>query len=78
MELILAACSTHVREDTSMDVPFIEILCERKLVYSESIILETPIAFPIRPQFAAGCKGSIIVYVSLLLAAHFTYTLWYF
>ena len=58
-----------------MDVPFIEILCERQLVYSESIILETPIAFPIRPQFAAGCKSnSIIICVFLLLAAHFIHT----
>ena len=30
------------------------MLCERNLVYTDSLIVEIPIAFPIRPEIAAG------------------------
>jgi len=41
-------------EDTSMDRSFLDRLCERELVYTDSMFLETPIAFPIRQGLAAG------------------------
>jgi len=41
-------------EDTSMDPSFLDRLCERELVYTDSMFLETPIAFPIRQGLAAG------------------------
>lgn len=36
-------------EDTSMDAKFLERMCTMGLVYTDSVIVETPIAFPIRP-----------------------------
>mmetsp|Transcript_28373 Transcript_28373/g.51703 ORF Transcript_28373/g.51703 Transcript_28373/m.51703 type:complete len:216 (-) Transcript_28373:166-813(-) len=42
------------REDTSMDRTFLDRLCERDLVYTDSMFIETPIAFPINPHLAAG------------------------
>jgi len=41
-------------EDTGFDTAFLKKLCERNLVYTDSIIDETPIAFPIRPGLASG------------------------
>lgn len=41
-------------EDTSMDQIFLEKLCSRNLVYTTSLVAETPIAFPIRSDLAAG------------------------
>ena len=41
-------------EDTGSDTDFLEMLCERNLVYTDSLIVEIPIAFPIRPEIAAG------------------------
>ena len=42
------------REDTIMDVNFISKLCELGLVYTESLVTENPIAFPINPQLASA------------------------
>ncbi|KAL7540473.1 hypothetical protein ACHAXR_010132, partial [Thalassiosira sp. AJA248-18] len=41
-------------EDTSMDEVYLTKLCERNLVYTDSIIAEIPIAFPIRSKLASG------------------------
>jgi len=41
-------------EDTSMDVKFIEKLCRNKLVFTNSLVLEIPIAFPIRSHLTSG------------------------
>jgi len=41
-------------EDTSMDVTFLEKMCARSLVYTSSLVMETPMAFPIRSDLAAG------------------------
>jgi len=41
-------------EDTSMDLAFREQICEMDLVYTDSLIIETPIAFPVRPELAPG------------------------
>mmetsp|Transcript_36003 Transcript_36003/g.63128 ORF Transcript_36003/g.63128 Transcript_36003/m.63128 type:complete len:701 (+) Transcript_36003:59-2161(+) len=41
-------------EDTSMDTAYLEKLCERDLVYTDSLVVEVPIAFPIRANLAAG------------------------
>lgn len=41
-------------EDTSSDTAYLEKLCVRDLVYTDSMIVEIPIAFPVRAQLAAG------------------------
>mmetsp|Transcript_34735 Transcript_34735/g.56767 ORF Transcript_34735/g.56767 Transcript_34735/m.56767 type:complete len:669 (+) Transcript_34735:46-2052(+) len=41
-------------EDTSMDKVFLDKVCERDLVYTNSPIAEIPIAFPIRSDLASG------------------------
>ena len=41
------------REDTIMDVNFISKLCELGLVFTDSLVTENPIAFPINPQLAS-------------------------
>jgi len=41
-------------EDTSMDTTFLNKLCERGLVYTDSLIVEVPVAFPIRSSLASG------------------------
>ena len=41
-------------EDTSMDVHFLQGLCDRGLVYTDSVIVEIPVAFPIIPSLASG------------------------
>ncbi|KAL7540238.1 hypothetical protein ACHAXR_012527, partial [Thalassiosira sp. AJA248-18] len=41
-------------EDTSMDEVYLKKMCERNLVYTDSIIAEIPIAFPIRSKLASG------------------------
>mmetsp|Transcript_383 Transcript_383/g.621 ORF Transcript_383/g.621 Transcript_383/m.621 type:complete len:507 (-) Transcript_383:907-2427(-) len=43
-------------EGTSMDHSFLDRVCERKLVYTDSIFIQIPIGFPIRKDLAAGCK----------------------
>jgi len=41
-------------EDTSMDRSFLKRICNQGLAYTDSVVIETPIAFPIRSQLAAG------------------------
>merc|ERR1712127_1096485 len=41
-------------EDTSMDMEFLEKICDRNLVYTSSIVAEIPVAFPIRSSLASG------------------------
>jgi hypothetical protein len=41
-------------EDTSMDLKFTENMCEMDLVFTDSLIIEIPIAFPVRPELASG------------------------
>jgi hypothetical protein len=41
-------------EDTSMDLGFRERICEMDLVFTDSLIIEIPIAFPVRPELASG------------------------
>lgn len=41
-------------EDTSYDTSYLERLCERDLVYTDSHVIELPIGFPIRRELAAG------------------------
>ena len=42
------------REDTIMDPDFISRVCDLKLVYTDNVITENPVAFPIAPQLAAA------------------------
>jgi len=46
-------------EDTSMDRSFLDKICKRELVYTESMFFETPMGFPIRQDLAAGCKRHV-------------------
>jgi len=41
-------------EDNSMDMDFYDKLCSRNLVVTNSLVVEIPIAFPIRADLAAG------------------------
>jgi hypothetical protein len=41
-------------EDTSMDLIFRDQICELDLVFTKSVIIEIPIAFPIRSDLASG------------------------
>lgn len=41
-------------EDTSMDTTFLNKMCEKDLVFTESLAAETPVAFPIRADLASG------------------------
>lgn len=41
-------------EGTSVDRSFLDKLCEKNLVYTDSLFLEVPIGFPIRKDLAAG------------------------
>ena len=41
-------------EDTSMDLAFREQICDMNLVFTDSLIIEIPIAFPVRPELASG------------------------
>lgn len=41
-------------EDTSMDNQFLQGLCNRKLVYTKSVLAQIPVAFPVRPKIASG------------------------
>ena len=43
-----------------MDVAFLERLCEQDLVFTDSMIVEIPIAFPISPQLASGFSSWMI------------------
>ena len=42
------------REGTTMDMDFISKLCELDLVYTDILVHENPIAFPINPQLASS------------------------
>ena len=42
------------REDTEFDETLLERFCRLELVYTDSLVLETPIAFAINPKFASG------------------------
>jgi len=42
------------REDTMMNKNILAKVCEHNLVYTESVVTENPIAFPIRPQLASA------------------------
>ena len=41
-------------EDTSMNLKFTEMICDRNLAFTESLIIEMPVAFPVRSELAAG------------------------
>ena len=41
-------------EDTSSDKSFLDKLCERELVYTESVVAEIPMAFPLRQGISSG------------------------
>jgi len=41
-------------EDTSMNLKFTEMICDRNLAYTESLIIEMPVAFPVRSELASG------------------------
>ena len=41
-------------EDTSSDKIFLDRLCERELVYTESVVAEIPMAFPLRQGISSG------------------------
>ena len=41
-------------EDTSSDKSFLDRLCERELVYTESVVAEIPMAFPLRQGISSG------------------------
>ena len=45
------------REDTTTDGDLLEMFCERNLVYTDSLVLENPIGFPINPELgkAGNC-----------------------
>mmetsp|Transcript_26755 Transcript_26755/g.43476 ORF Transcript_26755/g.43476 Transcript_26755/m.43476 type:complete len:288 (+) Transcript_26755:506-1369(+) len=47
-------------EDTSMDRSFLDKICKRELVYTESMFFETPMGFPIRQDLAAGFSHWIL------------------
>lgn len=38
------------REDTTMDFDLLNLFCERGLVFTESVVIENPIAFPIKAE----------------------------
>lgn len=40
-------------EDTSMDLPLLEKFCERDLVFTNSLFVDIPMAFPIRAKLAS-------------------------
>eukprot|EP00986_Skeletonema_menzelii_P007895 scaffold3154_cov129-Skeletonema_menzelii.AAC.1 len=42
------------REDTIMDMNYIKRVCELDLVYTDVLVTENPIAFPINPQLASA------------------------
>eukprot|EP00804_Cyclotella_cryptica_P022423 CCRYP_015088-RB/>CCRYP_015088-RB protein AED:0.07 eAED:0.07 QI:1088/1/1/1/1/0.83/6/330/385 len=42
------------REDTTTDGDLLEMFCERNLVFTDSLILENPIGFPIKPDLVSG------------------------
>lgn len=41
-------------EDTAMDITFLDRLCREDLVYTDSMVVEIPIAFPIRSDLTSG------------------------
>ena len=41
-------------EDTSTDIDFLDMLCKRNLVFTDSVLAEIPMGFPIRPSLSAG------------------------
>ena len=43
-------------EDNTADMGIREKLCENGLVYTDSLIIESPVAFPINAKLASGCK----------------------
>ncbi|KAL7546227.1 hypothetical protein ACHAWF_009562 [Thalassiosira exigua] len=47
-------------EDTAHDSIFLEKLCDKNLTFTDSIIAEMPIAFPISPQLSAGLSYWIL------------------
>jgi len=42
------------REDTNLDEKLMEMYCERDLVFTDGLVIEIPMAFPISPQLTAG------------------------
>ena len=41
-------------EDTILSEDFLEEMCENNLVYTSSVVVEVPIAFPIRQDLSSG------------------------
>lgn len=48
------------KEDTLFDSTLMEKFCQRELVFTDSLILETPIAFPIKPEIMSGMSYWIL------------------
>ena len=57
------------REDTEFDETLLERFCRLELVYTDSLVLETPIAFPINPKYASGFSYWILEGQKLQLAS---------
>ena len=39
---------------SEMDSALLDELCKNKLVFTESVLVEVPIAFPVKEEFASG------------------------
>mmetsp|Transcript_2090 Transcript_2090/g.4481 ORF Transcript_2090/g.4481 Transcript_2090/m.4481 type:complete len:745 (+) Transcript_2090:84-2318(+) len=48
------------REDTTMDLELLNQFCDEGLVYTNSLVMENPIAFPVSPELASGLSYWIL------------------
>ncbi|KAL7466233.1 hypothetical protein ACHAXS_006521 [Conticribra weissflogii] len=48
------------REDTMIDLELLNLFCDEGLVYTDSLVMENPIAFPVRPDLASGLSYWIL------------------
>jgi len=48
------------REDTMVDLDLLNSFCDEGLVYTNSLVIENPIAFPVRPKLASGLSYWIL------------------
>mmetsp|Transcript_1544 Transcript_1544/g.3190 ORF Transcript_1544/g.3190 Transcript_1544/m.3190 type:complete len:753 (+) Transcript_1544:97-2355(+) len=48
------------REDTMIDLELLNLFCDEGLVYTNSLVMENPIAFPVRPDLASGLSYWIL------------------
>ena len=61
-------------EDNTMDVGIREKLCENELRFTDSVVIETPTAFPINPKLASGCELTKPVLLPSLFIFHLSPT----